>query len=105
MTLRDSSVRRIGALAGLFLFLTLQVFASCDSLHKALHHDADSPGHSCTITLLAQGQIDSAVPQIICLAFVAALFFFLAPPTKAVFSSVKYLFSPGRAPPFFSSLP
>ena len=91
--------RRVCAAVCLALFLTLQLFASSSSLHKLIHPDADSPGHHCAITLLAQGQVSAPEALPILVAFVAGLFYVLPLVQSAEHSSFDYRFSSSRAPP------
>jgi hypothetical protein len=93
--------RRIGALAGLLLFVALQVFAGSSTLHKAIHSDANAPGHHCVITLLTHGQVNAPVVSGVWAAFAAALIFFLPLIQSAVLSSFDLRLSPSRAPPRF----
>jgi len=98
---RSQRLRRMAALAVVFLFVALQVFASFGALHKAIHADADSPTHHCVITLLTHGQMNTPVVLGVSVAFAAALIFFLPPLQSAVLSSFDLRLSPGRAPPCF----
>ena len=91
----------MAALAGLVLFVALQVFAASGNLHKAIHSDATAPGHHCVITLLTHGQVNAPVVSGIWVAFVAALIFILPLVQSAVLSSFDYRLSPSRAPPRF----
>jgi hypothetical protein len=99
LSLRGQTSRRVGAVIGLVLFLTLQLFSSSEALHKLIHPDADSPEHHCAITLFTHGQVNTSDTVLPVVAFVAALFFLLPPFQSAVFSSFDYRFSPSRAPP------
>jgi hypothetical protein len=96
---RSQSTRRMWALAGLLLFVALQIFSSSGTLHKVIHPDADSPGHHCVITLLRQGQVSAPAVPVVWVAFVAALIFSLPLIQSAVFPSFHYRFSSSRAPP------
>ena len=96
---RNQASRRVWAVICLALFLTLQLFASSEALHKLIHPDADSADHNCAITLLAQGQVNAPEIGLPLVAFVAALFFVVPPLQSAVFSSFDYRFSSSRAPP------
>jgi hypothetical protein len=98
---RSQSTRRMGALAGFLLFVALQAFAASGDLHKAIHSDANAPGHHCVITLLTHGQVNAPVVSGIWIAFVAALIFFLPLLQSAVLSSFDLRLSLGRAPPRF----
>jgi hypothetical protein len=99
LALRNRVDRRILALFCLALFFTLQLFAASSTLHQAIHADANSPGHHCVITLLAQGQLDAPVVSAGAIALMATLLFCLLPATSARFSSFDYRFSSSRAPP------
>src|ERR1017187_1431216 len=79
--------RRIWALFGVALFVALQLFANSGALHKAIHTDADSPGHHCVITLLTHGQVNAPFVPGIWVAFAAALIFFLPLVQSAALSS------------------
>lgn len=93
--------RQIAAIVCLALFLTLQVFAASNSLHKIIHRDAGTPGHQCVLTVIAQGQVNAPAAGPGVAVLVAALLFCLSSPIAAVFSSVDYRLSPSRAPPRF----
>ena len=54
------------------------------SLHKFIHHDADSAEHSCVVTMLAAGQVLSTgapdvLPVLACAVFVLVVIEFLRP--------------------------
>ena len=98
--LRHRHSRRFGALLCLALFITLQLFASSGPLHKAIHADADTPGHHCVVTLLTHGQVNAPVLAGIWLAFAAAVVFLLPLIRSAVLPSSDLRLAPGRAPPF-----
>jgi hypothetical protein len=83
----------------LALMLTLLAMASAPQLHLAHHPDAGHEQHHCPVTLLTQGQLESApVPgttaTLPCSVFVLAQTFLLFFPSS---SDVRLL--PGRAPP------
>jgi hypothetical protein len=44
----------------LCLFMTLLAMARSESLHELFHPDAQTPGHSCCVTLLQHNQIEAA---------------------------------------------
>lgn len=96
---RGRSFRRVSGIICLVLFLTLQLFASSESLHKLIHPDADSPDHHCAITMLAHGQVAASEALPILVGFVAILFFVLPLLKSAEYSSFDYRFSSSRAPP------
>jgi len=96
---RGRASGRLWAAFTLALFLTVQLLASSEALHKLIHSDADSANHHCAITLFARGQVNSAESLAPLIAFVAALFFLLPPLQSAVFSSFEYRFCASRAPP------
>jgi hypothetical protein len=99
LSLRGRTSRRVWAMMGLALFLTLQLFTVCEPLHKLIHADADSPEHHCAVTLFSHGQVTTAETVAPLIGFVAALFFLLPPLQSAVFSSFDFRFAPSRAPP------
>lgn len=99
LSLREPGTRRVGAVFALLLFLTLQLFASSESLHKLIHPDAGSPDHQCAITLFTHGQVDAPATVLPTVEFVAAVLFLLPLFQSAVFSSFDYRFSVSRAPP------
>lgn len=39
--------------------LLLDAMAACPALHELIHHDADTPGHHCAVTMFAHGQVDA----------------------------------------------
>jgi hypothetical protein len=96
---RNWRTRQLSAGLCLLLFVVLQTFASSGSLHKLVHHDADSPGHQCAITLLAQGQIDSPVVPTGPVPLTAEFIFSPLPSDSPVVSTFDYRLSPSRAPP------
>jgi len=99
LSLRNRTSRRVWAAIGLVFFLALQLLTASEPLHKLIHSDADSAGHHCAVTLLAQGQVDALESSLPLVAFIAALFFFLPPLQSAVFSSFEYRLAPSRGPP------
>jgi hypothetical protein len=91
--------RPVRALVCLALFLALQLFAASSPLHQAIHSDANSPGHQCAITMIAQGQVD-APPAWIGWAAFAAVLLFCVPAFSAPRHSLTDLrLAPSRAPP------
>ena len=99
LTLRNRDARRFWVLLSLLLFLTLDVVASSPSLHKAFHHDANTPNHRCVVTLLIHGLLNAPAVFAGLVAFVGAVIFQPLPARAAVHSSFDYRFSPSRAPP------
>ena len=69
------------------------------SLHKAFHHDSNSPGHECLATLLANGQAHQAVDNRIVAA--SPLVFLVAQLLEPSLHDVQrdLLLPTGRAPP------
>lgn len=96
---RRQTSRRATGIICLVLLLTLQLFASSESLHKLIHPDADSPDHHCAITMLAHGQVDAPAALPLLTSFVATLFFVVPLLESAKYSFFDYRFSSSRAPP------
>lgn len=96
---RRQTSRRVTGIICLLLLLTLQLFASSESLHKLIHPDADSPDHHCAVTMLAHGQVDASEALPLLVGFVAFLFFVLPLFKSAEYSFFDYRFSSSRAPP------
>ncbi len=99
-----SSLGRAGiALSLALLVLVLNAMAACPALHELVHHDADTPGHDCVVTMFAHGQVDSAAVEVsvpipstvVATAPQFAIF---------VFAPVVENLPPGRAPPLFSAV-
>lgn len=101
LSVRKPGFRQGWALVSLVLFFALQIFAGSESLHRAIHHDADLPSHHCVITLLSHGQVAAPTVPGIFVAFCAALIFLLPLFESAVLSFLDYRLSPSRAPPRF----
>ncbi len=99
LSFRDANFRRVWAIFGLALFLTLQLLTTSAALHKLLHADAGSIDHHCAITLFTLGQVSAAETVAPLVGFVAALFFLLPMLRSAEISSPEYRFSASRAPP------
>jgi hypothetical protein len=57
------------------LFLSVWGMAQFQTLHKALHCDADHPDHHCAVTLLSSGLVDLAdgPPQTVAYTFTAVV--------------------------------
>jgi hypothetical protein len=89
------------SLALLGLFLTLLALADVPALHRAIHPDANSPDHECSITLLARGHIDSCNTAIKVMAPAAVVIAMVTPP-PVIFVSRENLLRPARGPPFVS---
>jgi len=83
-------------LTGLVL-LQLAMVAS-ESLHKFFHADADDPGHECSVTMFAHGQVDASPVEVPVVAPIAGVD--ITPPAveSVLCASFKDL-PPGRAPP------
>ena len=101
LALRSRNSRRVVALLCLALFLVLEVFAASSGLHHSLHADSAAPGHTCVLTLLAQGQLD--VPAVGAASLVVVLGFLFSLPVfhAAAVSSFDYRLTPTRGPPRF----
>jgi hypothetical protein len=99
LSFREGNSRRVWALLGLALFLTLQLLTSSAVLHKLIHSDADSVSHHCAVTMFSRGQVSATEALAPLVGFIAALFFLLPPLQSAVLSSFDYRFSASRAPP------
>ena len=99
LSFRNANYRRVWAVFGLVLFLTLQLLSSSAALHKLIHEDADSSDHHCAITLFTHGQVSTTETIAPLVAFVASLFFVLPILQSAEFPSFDYRFSASRAPP------
>ncbi len=103
LQLRSHKFLRV-ARAIICLFVAAQLLlsaamAASPVLHRALHHDADSPDHGCLATMLAQGHVTLADP-VVALVAVALLISFLSfiqslPPRRCLDVSLPA----GRAPP------
>jgi len=98
---QSQRVRQVWALAGLLLFLVLQVFGASGTLHQSLHAEANSPDHHCALTLLTHGQVNVPVAPVVWVAFAMALVFFLPLLQSAVLSAFDLRLASGRAPPRF----
>jgi hypothetical protein len=94
--------RQFWALICLLLFAALQLLATSEPLHKALHSDAGTPAHHCAVTLLTHGQVSAPAAAVALAVFVATLLFSLPLLKSAAFSSSDYRLSPSRAPPSHS---
>src|SRR5258706_8991276 len=92
--------RPLRALAGILvvLFVLLAGLAASPALHQAIHPDANSSSHTCAISLLAQGHLESPVGStFLCLA--PASVNYATPIHISVFGIAVELLPPGRAPP------
>jgi hypothetical protein len=100
---------KCGGMASAFLLASLVLFLSLagasTALHQIIHPDATAPGHSCVITLFAEGQVDaaSAVPVLAVFILVFARVTLL--PDTFLLPSADYRYSASRAPPAFAALP
>jgi hypothetical protein len=101
LALQNRSSLRLWAVVCLVLFVTLQLFADSGTLHKAIHPDANTPGHHCVINLIAQGHIGAANVSPVWIGFAAGSIFFLLLVHAEIFSSPDRRLSPSRAPPRF----
>lgn len=99
LSLRNRVSRRVWAVFGLILFLSLLAVSASEPLHKLIHADADSASHQCAVTLFAQGQVNAVETLAVLAAFVAPLFFLLPPVQSVAPASFDYRFSASRAPP------
>jgi hypothetical protein len=80
------------------LFVWLQFLAASDQFHRQLHFDAQSPSHTCAVTLLAQQGIEPASSHDPLPAVPEATF--ASPPPALLLSLIADpLLPPGRAPP------
>jgi len=96
---QNKSVKTGLALLGISIVLLLSVFGASPSLHKLIHHDADSADHHCAITFFTHGKValasgaQSLAVVIVIFGGVALLADNFIP------SSTDYCFSASRAPP------
>lgn len=102
-TIRTAARHTTAIVLCAFVFF-LSVVAASPALHKAIHHDADSPGHECVITVFAGGHV--AAPGFAPVAVIlGALFAWVALRAESLpFSTTDYCFSQSRAPPRGSSV-
>ena len=72
--------------------------AAWEPLHKFFHKDADEPGHECSVTMLAHGQVDASVVDVPLVPPVAVS---AATPSElvSIFSTTFQDLPPGRGPP------
>jgi hypothetical protein len=92
------------ALAALLvgMILLLDAMAACPALHELIHKDADKPGHTCAVTMFAQGKVEAATVDISIPA--ASIPIEAAPQIEfSTFSPFIQYLPPGRAPPAVSS--
>ena len=67
-------------------------------LHKFFHPDADQPGHECSVTLFAHGQVDASVVDVPLVLPVEIIE--ISPPVPLSFvSAIIPALPPGRGPP------
>ena len=93
-------VRHRRLAAGLMLGLLLSVLSMVhfQALHKALHPDANQPGHHCAVTLLSSGQIDSATCDVN-VSFAPAVVFTCVTLETLLLPVSDISLLPSRAPP------
>ena len=100
--LRSLSKSAISAVLILLLLLEMGMAAS-ETLHKLIHADADQPGHECSVTLFAHGQIESASVTIAPCIPTAGLE--VTPqPIVSFYRPTMQSLPPGRGPPSLSLL-
>jgi hypothetical protein len=88
----------LSAVLVLLVFLQMALAAS-EPLHKFFHADADRPGHECSVTLFAHGQIETSSVDVS--VVVPATGFEIRPLAPVAFSfSAPHALPPGRGPPF-----
>jgi hypothetical protein len=90
--------RRLIAVLLFGLFLSVQVVAQIESLHKALHTDAGKPNHQCAVTMLQHGQVDTA-DCAVAVVTLEPLPIVCATVESFFIPSVDYSLTPGRGPP------
>ncbi len=89
------------SLALLGLFLGLLALASVPALHEAIHPDANSPDHECSITLLSRGHVDCC-DTAVRMAAPALVVTAICHPPEITFISCDHPLRPARGPPFVS---
>jgi hypothetical protein len=80
------------------LLLLQMAMAAWEPLHKFFHKDADEPGHECSVTMLAHGQVDASVvgiPLILPVTVIENT----PPPLLSVCLAACPALPPGRGPP------
>jgi hypothetical protein len=67
--MRNSAITRalVGILASAAFLWTLTLSVSPE-LHERIHPDANRPGHSCAVTMIASGNIDDSPPVTLIIA-------------------------------------
>ncbi len=78
--------------------LLLDAMVASPDLHELIHHDADTPGHECAVTMLAHGQADSPVVDVAAILPVTPDAFLQPAMVSAFVVRVESLL-PGRGPP------
>ena len=83
------------------IVLLIDAMVACPALHKALHPDADKPGHHCAVTVFAHGHVGTTSVE------VEVVFAVLTVPVVhrfyfAAFTPAIEHLPAGRAPPAFS---
>jgi hypothetical protein len=83
----------------LVLFLFSLALTLSPSLHHFFHHDSDSAGHTCIVTIIASGQVlsthaTSELPILVCALLLLVVSDFLLP-----YHERDLRFPIGRAPP------
>src|ERR1043165_2406576 len=96
--------RLFGAMGAalLVLFLLLVAFASSSQLHQALHPDANTAGHHCSISALSHGQIEPPACDAP-LRLASPCWNQFRPSELSVFGFGAELLPPGRGPPIVFS--
>jgi hypothetical protein len=80
------------------LVLLQMAMAASEPLHKLIHADADDPGHQCSVTLFAHGQIDTTSVDIPCVVPVTSVEITPQAPISFYRPALPNL-PPGRGPP------
>jgi len=90
--------RRVIAALLLLQFLFLVAVAGSESLHKAIHPDADKATHHCAITMLQSGQVDTPICALVIVPTVNTLTPLVVFETFFI-PSVDYSLPPSCGPP------
>jgi hypothetical protein len=92
--------RRVACAATcLLLFVSFQLFAGVPKLHHWIHPDSCDATHSCELTLLIQGQVDTATSEVLVRTFTSVLLPAVPHAGIVVVASDLFQIQSGRAPP------
>jgi hypothetical protein len=91
--------RRLAGSLLLVLFLFVLAMTQFESLHHLVHADSKQPNHSCAVTMLRGGQVDTPLPCDVDAVVSSVVFVVAFTQPSPIFVSFDFTLLPSCGPP------